>query len=64
MACFFAAVTLDMDTEEAHLRHSGDDPHGKNSFVELRGDERHTFFTHEFSDLVSDVSLFFTQKPF
>jgi hypothetical protein len=64
MACFGATEALNMDTEETHLCHSGDHFHGKSSAVEMGGDERHAFFIHKFSDSVSEVFLFFTQRPF
>jgi hypothetical protein len=53
-----------MEAKEPHLRHSGDEPHGKGSAVEMSGDERHAFFIHKFSDFVSERPLSIGQERF
>jgi hypothetical protein len=64
MTHFLTAISIHMETEDAHLCHSGDEFPRKGSFVEMVRYQRHAFFIHKLPDPVSIKPLCFCQKRF
>jgi hypothetical protein len=58
------AVSIHVETEEAHLCHSANEVHREGPLVEMVSDERHAFLIQKLSDPVSVKPLCFCQKSF
>jgi hypothetical protein len=64
MAHLLTAIPIHVETEETHLSHSGNEVHGKDPFVEMISNQRHTFLINKLPDPVSIKPLRICQKRF
>ena len=56
------AITLNVNTEQMHLRHARYQFYRESCFVKKFGDDRHTLHIHKFTDSVPNLFFFLGQQ--